>query len=96
MEHRDDPEILAVVPLPSAAERRRREISMNGVEIAVSMVDSPDLSEHRRKELALVLLMDAAIEVLLNTGEDGLDIRVETARDLVRELKCVYPETREI
>jgi hypothetical protein len=69
---------------------------MNGIEIAVSMVDSPDLSEHRRRELALVLLMDAAIDVILNTGEDNLDIRIETAKDMIREFKFVYPETSEI
>lgn len=69
---------------------------MDGIEIAVSMLDGADLSEHRRKELALVLLMNAAIDVILNTGEDNLDIRIETAKDLVREFKHVYPETREI
>jgi hypothetical protein len=69
---------------------------MNGIEIAVSMLDGPDLSEHRRRELELVLLMDAAIEVLLNTGEDGLDIRIETARDLVREFRNLYPEAFEV
>ncbi len=69
---------------------------MNGIEIAVSMLDGPDLSEHRRGELALVLLMDAAIDVLLNTGEDGLDVRIETARDLVRKMQVLYPETGEI
>jgi len=69
---------------------------VDGIEIAVSMLDGADLSEHRRKELALVLLMNAAIDVILNTGEDNLDIRIETAKDLVREFKHVYPETREI
>jgi hypothetical protein len=69
---------------------------MNGVEIAVSMLDGPDLSDRRHRELVLVLLMDATIDVLLDTGEDDLDIRVETAKDLVRELKCMYPEACEV
>jgi len=94
--HMDNPELHAVVPLPSAEERRRREISMNGIEIVVSMLDGPELSEHRRRELALVLQMDAAIDTLLNTGEDGLGVRIETAKDLLREIHVLYPETREI
>ncbi len=65
---------------------------MNGIEIAVSMLDGPDLSEHR-KELALVRLMAVAIDVILNTGETNLDIRIETAKDMIREFKHVYPET---
>jgi len=67
-----------------------------GIEIAVSMLDGPDLSEHRRRELALVRLMAVAIDVILNTGEDGLDVRIETAKDLVREMQVLYPESREI
>ena len=96
MDNRDDPELLAVVPLPSAEERRRREISMNGIEIAVSMLDGSDLSEHRRRELALARLMAVALDVILNTGESDLDVRVETAKDMIREFKHVYPETREL
>lgn len=69
---------------------------MYGIEIAVSMLDGPDLSEHRRRELALVRLMAVAIDVILNTGEDGLDVRIETAKDLVREMQVLYPESREI
>ena len=83
MDNRDDPDILAVAPLPTVAERRRRETSMNGIEIAVSMLDGPDLSEHRRRELALVLRMDAAMDVILNTDESQLDVRIETAKDLL-------------
>jgi hypothetical protein len=92
----DNPEILAVVPLPSAEERKRREISMDGVEIAVSMMGGDDLSEHRRGELALVLLMNSAMDVLLNTSESDLDIRIETAKDIIRECKRVYPRASEI
>ena len=59
-------------------------------------MDGPDLSEHRRKELALARLMAEAIGIMLYTGETGLDIRIETAKDMIREFKRVYPETREL
>jgi len=76
--------------------KKKLEINVYGIEIAVSMLDGPDLSEHRRRELALVRLMAVAIDVILNTGEDGLDVRIETAKDLVREMQVLYPESREI
>ena len=59
----DNPEVLAVVPLPSAAERRRREIM-------------------------LVRVMLVAIDIVLAGDPLGL----ETALDLVREIKHTYPE----
>jgi hypothetical protein len=67
-----------------------------GIDCAVSILDGPELSEHRRKELALARLMAEAIGIMLYTGETDLDIRIETAKDMVREFKHVYPETREI
>lgn len=92
MENPNDPEVLAVIPLPTAAEPRRREISMDGIEIAVSMLDGPDLTERKRRELALVRLMVIAIEGILYTDDHYLDVRIETARDLLRELRHCYPE----
>ncbi len=59
-------------------------------------MDGPELSEHRRRELALARLMAEAIGVILYTGEDDLDVRTKTAKDLVRELKRVYPEASEV
>jgi hypothetical protein len=59
-------------------------------------MDGDDLSEHRRKELALALQMAETIGVILYTGESGLDVRTETARDMIREFEHTYPETREI
>jgi hypothetical protein len=67
-----------------------------GIDLAVSIMDGPDLSEQRRKELALARLMAVAIGTMLYTGESDLDIRVETAKDMIREFKKVYPETREL
>ena len=69
---------------------------MYGIDLAVSNLDGPELSEHRRKELALARLMAAAIGIMLYTGDSDLDIRIETAKDMIRELKGVYPETREL
>lgn len=59
----DNPEVLAVVPLPSPADRRRREVM-----------------------LARVMLV--AIDIILAGDPLGL----ETARDLIRELRHAYPE----
>ena len=69
---------------------------MYGIDVAVSLLEGPEISERRRKELALAELMAVAIGVILNTGESNLDTRIETAKDMVREFKHVYPETREI
>jgi hypothetical protein len=59
----EGPEVLAVVPLPSANERRSREIM-----------------------LARVMLV--AIDLVLSGEGMGL----ETARDLVREVRHAHPE----
>ena len=69
---------------------------MYGIDLAVSISDGPELSDHRRKELALARLMAVAIGVMLYTGETDSDIRIETAKDMIREFKNVYPETREL
>jgi hypothetical protein len=59
----ENPEVLAVVPQPTAQERRRREIM-----------------------LARVMLV--AIDLVLS----GEGIGLETARDLVREVRHAHPE----
>lgn len=59
----DSPEVLAVIPLPSAADRRLREVN-----------------------LARLLLV--AIDLVLS----GEGLGLETARDLVREVRHAYPE----
>jgi len=40
--------------------------------------------------------MAVAMELLLYTGESDLDIRIENAKDMIREFKHVYPEAREV
>jgi hypothetical protein len=65
-----------------------------GIDLAVSIMDGPDLSEKRRKELALARLMAETIGVMLY--ESDSDIRIEAARDVAREFRNVYPEIAEI
>ena len=65
---------------------------MFGIDLAVSILDGPDLAEHRRKELALARLMAVAIGVILYTGEDDSHIRIESAKDMIREVQHAYPE----
>jgi len=69
---------------------------MFGIDLAVSIMDGPELSEKRRKELALARLMAETIAVILYTGESDSDIRIDAAKDMVREFKHVYEETREL
>lgn len=69
---------------------------MFGIDLAVSIMDGGDLSEHRRKELALARLMAETIGVILYTGESDVDVRIEAAKDMIREFKHVYEETREL
>jgi hypothetical protein len=65
---------------------------MFGIDLAVSMMDGPELSEKRRKELALARLMAETIAVILYTGESDSDMRIDAAKDMIREFKHVYPE----
>jgi hypothetical protein len=67
-----------------------------GIDLAVSIMDGPELSEKRRKELALALLMAETIGVMLYTGESDSDIRIEAAKQMLREFRLVYPEIAEI
>lgn len=59
-------------------------------------MDGPELSEKRRKELALARLMAETIGVILYTGEYDSDIRIDAAKDMVREFRHVYPEIAEV
>ena len=69
---------------------------MFGIDLAVSIMDGPELSEKRRKELALARLMAETIAVILYTGESDSDIRIDAAKDMIREFRHVYEETREL
>jgi hypothetical protein len=63
-----------------------------GIDLAVSIMDGDDLSEHRRKELALARLMAETIGVILYTAESEVDVRIDAAKDMIREFKHVYPD----
>lgn len=65
MDNKNSPEVLAVVAIPSAEERTRREFM-----------------------LARVMLL--AVDYVLSGERLGL----ETARDLIREVRHAYPELR--
>jgi hypothetical protein len=69
---------------------------MFGIDLAVSIMDGPDLSEKRRQDLALALLMAETIGVMLYTDESDSDIRIEAAKDIVCKFRHVYPEIAEI
>ena len=73
-----------------------RENKVFGIELAVSIMEGPELSEKRRKELALARLMAETIGVILYTGESDLDIRIEAAKDMVREFRHVYGDIAEL
>ena len=77
----------------SPLERKNRVF---GIDLAVSIMDGPDLSEKRRKELALARLMAETIGVILYTAESDSDIRLDAVKDTVREFRHVYPEIAEI
>jgi len=62
---------------------------VTGLDHVLSMLEGPDLTERRRGELALVRQMAVAMELLLYTGESDLDIRIENAKDMIREFKHV-------
>ena len=67
---------------------------MYGINTAITLLEGPEISEHRREELVLARRMALAINVILNGGD--LEIRIESAKDLVREFKKVYPQTGEL
>jgi hypothetical protein len=56
----------------------------------------PMTPERRRGELALAGLLQIAIDMIRSTDPSDLDIRIENAKDMIREFKHVYPEAREI
>jgi hypothetical protein len=67
-----------------------------GIDLAVSIMDGPELSAQGRKELALARLMAETIAVILYTAESDSDIRIDAAKDIAREFRHVYPEITKI
>ena len=69
---------------------------MFGIDLAVSIMDGPDLSAQRRKELVLARLMAETIGVILYTAESDSGIRIDAAKDMVHEVRAVYGAIAEI
>ena len=53
----------------------------------------PPADERKRRERALARLLIFALEMLLTEGHTDLAIKIETAKDMIREFKHTYPET---
>jgi hypothetical protein len=62
--------------------------------LAIAVLPSPE--ERKRRERVLARLLVIALDPLLSEGHTDLAVRIETANDLIRELKFVYPETMAI
>jgi len=62
--------------------------------LAIAVIPSAD--ERKRRERVLARLLVITLEMLLSEGHTDLGIRIETAKDLIREFKYVYPETMNV
>ena len=62
--------------------------------LAVALIPSAD--ERKRRERVLARLLVIALEMLLSEGYIDLAVKVETAKDMIREFKHVYPETMNV
>jgi len=62
--------------------------------LAVALIPAPE--ERRRRERLLARLLLLALEMLLSEGHIDLAIKIETAKDMIREFKHVYPETMNV
>jgi hypothetical protein len=59
--------------------------------LAVALIPAPE--ERKRRERVLARLLLLALEMLLSEGHTDLSVKIETAKDMIREFKHVYPET---
>ena len=69
---------------------------MDRPENMTGLLAIPLPEERRHRELVLAGLLMTAIEIILYGGCGDLDIRIENAKDMIRELKRTYPEAMEI
>ena len=56
----------------------------------------PSAEERKRRERLLASLLVITLEMLLNEGHTDLAVKIETAKDMIREFKHVYPETMNV
>jgi hypothetical protein len=52
--------------------------------------------ERMRRERILAKLLVITLEMLLSEGHTDLAVKIETAKDMIREFKHVYPETMNV
>jgi hypothetical protein len=62
--------------------------------LAVALIPSAD--ERKRRERVLARLLVLALEMLLSEGYIDLSIKIEIAKDMIREFKHAYPETMNV
>ncbi|MGB6247858.1 MAG: hypothetical protein WBF54_02025 [Terriglobales bacterium] len=85
---------------PKGWAARVRRLSMRAdmdnpdTPLAIAVLPSPE--ERKRRERVLARLLVIALDPLLSEGHTDLSVKIETAQDLIRELKFVYPETMAI
>jgi hypothetical protein len=62
--------------------------------LAVAAIPSAD--ERKRRERLLANLLVITLEMLLSEGHTDLAVKIETAKDMIREFKHVYPEAMNV
>ena len=62
--------------------------------LAVAVI--PSAEERERGERLLASLLVITLEMLLGEGHTDLAVKIETAKDMIREFKHVYPEAMNV
>lgn len=62
--------------------------------LAIAVI--PSAEERKRRERLLARLLLLALEMLLSEGHTDLSVKIETAKDMIREFKHVYPEAMNV
>ena len=62
--------------------------------LAVAVI--PSAEERLRRERFLASLLLLALEMLLSEGQTDLTVRIETAKDMIREFQHTYPEAMNV
>ena len=62
--------------------------------LAVAVIPSAD--ERKRRERVLARLLVITLEMLLNEGHTDLAVKIDAAKDMIREFKHTYPEAMNI
>jgi len=62
--------------------------------LAVALIPAPE--ERTRRERLLARLLVITLEMLLSEGPTDLAVKIETAKDMIREFKFVYPEAMNV